>query len=87
MKFQVTVFWVVTPCSDVVGYQRFGRPCYLLLQGPPKRWHPTSKLQGFKTQETSTFTSDVLTNASSSGWNVWNLPHHCAVLQIPKATS
>jgi len=25
--FQVEVFWVVTPCSDEVGYQRFGEPC------------------------------------------------------------
>jgi hypothetical protein len=26
------VFWVVTPCSDVVGYRRFGGPSYLHLQ-------------------------------------------------------
>jgi hypothetical protein len=25
VKIQVMVFWVVTPCSVVVGYQRFGR--------------------------------------------------------------
>jgi hypothetical protein len=25
--FQLEVFWVVTPCSVVVGYQRFGGPC------------------------------------------------------------
>jgi hypothetical protein len=31
--FQVEVFWVVTPCSVVVGYQRFGVPCCLHLQG------------------------------------------------------
>jgi len=31
-QFQV-IFWVVTPCSDVVGYQCFGRPCCLHLQG------------------------------------------------------
>jgi len=23
VKFQVTVFWIVTPCSAVVGYQHF----------------------------------------------------------------
>jgi len=23
MKIQVTVSWIVKPCSDVVGYQRF----------------------------------------------------------------
>jgi hypothetical protein len=27
MKIQVEVFWVVTPCSDVVGYRRFGGQC------------------------------------------------------------
>jgi hypothetical protein len=26
-------FWVVTPCNVVVGYQSFGGPCYLHLQG------------------------------------------------------
>jgi len=31
--FQVEVFWVVTPCSVVVVYQRFGGPCCLHLQG------------------------------------------------------
>jgi hypothetical protein len=24
--------WVMTPCRDVVGYQRFGAPCFLSLQ-------------------------------------------------------
>jgi hypothetical protein len=24
MKVQAAVFWVLTPCSDVVGYERFG---------------------------------------------------------------
>jgi hypothetical protein len=32
-SIQVEVFWVVTPCSVVVGYQHFGGPCYLHLQG------------------------------------------------------
>jgi len=27
------VFWVVAPCSAVVGNQRFGGPCCLHLQG------------------------------------------------------
>jgi len=27
MKSQVMVFWVVTPCSQVVGYQRSEGPC------------------------------------------------------------
>jgi hypothetical protein len=33
VKVQVEVFWVVIPCSTAVGYQRFGRPCCLHLQG------------------------------------------------------
>jgi len=32
--FQVVVFWVVTTCRDVVGYQCFGRPCCLHLHSP-----------------------------------------------------
>jgi len=24
VMFQIEVFWVVTPCSDVVGYRHFG---------------------------------------------------------------
>jgi len=28
---QVAVFWVVTPCIDMVGYQRFVEPCCLHL--------------------------------------------------------
>jgi hypothetical protein len=31
MKIQVEVFRIVTPCSDVVGYRRFGRCCCLHL--------------------------------------------------------
>jgi hypothetical protein len=31
-KIQVAVFWVVTSCSDVVGYQRFGASCSFHLQ-------------------------------------------------------
>jgi hypothetical protein len=31
--FQVEVFWDVTPYSVVVGYQRFGGPCCIHLQG------------------------------------------------------
>jgi hypothetical protein len=29
VKIQINVFWVVTPCSVVVGYQGFGGPCCL----------------------------------------------------------
>jgi len=31
MKFQVEIFWVVTPFSTVVWYQRFKGPCCLHL--------------------------------------------------------
>jgi hypothetical protein len=30
---QDELFWVVMPCSVVVGYQRFGGPCCFHLQG------------------------------------------------------
>jgi hypothetical protein len=33
VMIQVEVFWVVTPCSTVVGYQYFRGPCCLHLQG------------------------------------------------------
>jgi hypothetical protein len=33
MKIEVVVFWVVTPSINVVGYQSFGGPCCLHLQG------------------------------------------------------
>jgi len=31
VMFQVQVFWAVTPCSVVLGYQHFGGPCCLRL--------------------------------------------------------
>jgi len=33
VKIQVEVFWVVTLCSIVVGYQCFRGPCCFHLQG------------------------------------------------------
>jgi hypothetical protein len=33
---QVEVLWVVPPCDVVVGYRRFGEPCYLHIQGEVK---------------------------------------------------
>jgi len=32
VDMEVDVFWVLTPCSVVLGYQRFGGPCCLHLQ-------------------------------------------------------
>jgi hypothetical protein len=42
MKIQVVVFWVVTSCTDVVGYH-----------GPQKRWYPTP-VHGITMQKTAT---------------------------------
>jgi hypothetical protein len=36
VKIQVEVFWVVTHCSVVVGYQQFIGPYFFLLQGKCK---------------------------------------------------
>jgi hypothetical protein len=33
VMFRVEVFWVVTPCSGIIGYQCFRGPCYLHLHG------------------------------------------------------
>jgi hypothetical protein len=63
VKILVEVFWVVTPCSVVVGYQRFGGPFCLHLQGEvedggstilQKRWYPTTTLHGVTNQKAST---------------------------------
>jgi len=32
MKCHVVVVWFEMPCSDMVGYQRFGGPCSLCLE-------------------------------------------------------
>jgi len=42
MKIHVTVFWVVTPHSNVVKYQCLGRACCLHLQAAS--WYPTTSL-------------------------------------------
>jgi hypothetical protein len=44
LMMQVEVFWVVTPYSVVVGYQRFRGPCCLHLQGEVKWWRPCSDM-------------------------------------------
>jgi hypothetical protein len=56
IKFQVTVFCVMTPCSDMVKYQHFVGPCCLQLhgEGPPKHWYPTSSLHTVTTQKAVT---------------------------------
>jgi hypothetical protein len=37
VTFQVEVFWALTSCSFVVGYERFGDQCCFLLQGDATR--------------------------------------------------
>jgi hypothetical protein len=58
IQFRVHVFWVITPCSVVLGYQLVRGPYCLHLQGPLKRWYPTTTLHGITTQKNST-------------WNIW----------------
>jgi hypothetical protein len=49
-SFKVEVFWGVTSCSFVVGYQR----------GTPKRLYSTTKLHDITTQKTSTYNVQAL---------------------------
>jgi len=53
-NFQVEVRGLlgVVPCSVSVGYQRFGGPWCLHLQGE-NGWYPTATLHGVTTQKTS----------------------------------
>jgi len=61
MKIQVMVFWVVTPCSYVVGYQRFGAcssetlvsPWKWRQQGPPKHRYTSPSLHSTSTHKTA----------------------------------
>jgi len=43
MKIQVAVFWVVTLCSSVVGYQCFRGLCCLHLHGDVVSYHITTQ--------------------------------------------
>jgi len=49
VKIQVEVFWVVTPCSVVVGHQRFAGPCCVRLHPVDRKSHPkgTTRNGGF----------------------------------------
>jgi hypothetical protein len=62
VKIHIQVFCIVTPSSDVVGYQHLEGPSCLHIQGevsrwrqhcPPKCWYPTS-LHGIRDQKTMT---------------------------------
>jgi hypothetical protein len=46
----VKVFWVVTPCSAVVGYRRFRGPCCLHLHG---------EVAGVESESESSFATDL----------------------------
>jgi hypothetical protein len=39
---EITVFWIVTLCSFVCRYQRFGDSCYFHLHGFSAPTHPVS---------------------------------------------
>jgi hypothetical protein len=67
--FQVYVFWVVTPCSIVVGYQRFKCPYCLQIQCVPlKCWYPTTTPQGVTTQKTSIWNITAMKNLKSGNF-------------------
>jgi hypothetical protein len=60
LQMSVLVFWVVTPCTLVAGYQRFGLTYCFQLQTwrcrqyvSPKRWYLPAHPQGVVTQKTN----------------------------------
>jgi hypothetical protein len=78
INFQVD-FWVVTPCSDVLGYQRSTGPCCLLTpyRNTTRRHPPWQPQKSYQT-ETQTRRSAVfsLANFASGLW------HHSFLFQI-----
>jgi len=60
VKIEFTVFRVVAPYSVVVVYKRFGGPCCLHLQGPPRRLYPTTTVHGAPNQKTTDLTTGTL---------------------------
>jgi len=62
MKVCVMVIWIVTTCTDTVGYQHFGEWRQRCRQyGPPKCWYPTS-LHSIITQKTTKGTTFIFLN-------------------------
>jgi hypothetical protein len=51
VMFNVEVFWVVTPCSVVVGYQHFRGPCCLKLEGEVKAGWASEMLVSYHNNE------------------------------------
>jgi hypothetical protein len=56
VKIRVEIFWVVTPCNDSVGYQRFedlAAGIFMVQhQDSLKHWYPVPTLHGVRTQKT-----------------------------------
>jgi len=65
MMIQVVVFWVVTPCSIVIGYQSFRGLC--CLHGPPERWYHYTASQPTSSRLALTFTALQLGNNEIPG--------------------
>jgi hypothetical protein len=68
---EFAVFWIVMPCSVVVGYQRFGGQCCIYLQGwtwrlhgPPRSSYSTTTMHGANTQKTANSKSFLCWNNS-----------------------
>jgi len=79
VKIQVEVFWVVTPCSVVAGWQRFGGPCCRHLQGEVRVIVPWSLHLSRKDREVRNF-KDV--DVSKSEW----VRNPCAASYISRLT-
>jgi len=66
IKIQVAVLWVMTPSSDVVGYQRFGEPCCLHLQCDYPMTGMFLEISHFQAKSMDLFRTDL------SGLEAWN---------------
>jgi hypothetical protein len=86
-KIHVAVCWIVVPCSDAVGCQRFRELCYLHLHpssglrwgqhDPPKRRYPTTEIPLANEEKLST-DNELVTNAawSSETWLSYHIPRY-----------
>jgi hypothetical protein len=95
IKIQVVIFWLATPCSVVVGYQRFGAPCrrHLRASRPRRPRLQTSQtflslfLQKFRTTGSIQMTSILRTGfwgGIDSNETKWNL--YASLLSYSKAS-
>jgi hypothetical protein len=53
---QVEVRWVIAPCSDIVGYRRFGGSyrLHIRIERSSETLVPVTSLHGVRTQKTTT---------------------------------